>query len=158
MYVPHGPLPRLIPVRTSQITRVLSHWNVMPHVQDMTPHAVQIIKPKALPRRVGFISVSASHAVGCGFMLWPGHTKSLPCFSLTVQPDCLKGQVVSWTVRGYGLKKFPEINRKCWVSINHQTQGWPLVVLSIFKWKASQQLFCDCIDWEALLVYLFVWS
>ena len=63
MYVPRGPLPRLIPVRTSQITRVLSHWDVMLQVQDMSPHAVPIIKPRALQRLVDLFD---SVFVSCG--------------------------------------------------------------------------------------------
>ena len=66
--------------------------------------------------RVGLVvSVSASHTVGREFASRPGHTKDhykngtncLPAWhamrkgrSLTVQPDCLKGRVVSETVYG----------------------------------------------------------
>ena len=52
------------------------------------------------------VSVFVSHTVGRGFASWPGHTKNHhkmvqmpPCiarirpgWSLTVQPDCLKGR------------------------------------------------------------------
>ena len=67
-----------------------------------------------LPCQVSFVvSVSAPHTVGLGFPSRPVHTKDhhkigtncLPawhairkCWSLAVQPDCLKGRVVCGTV------------------------------------------------------------
>ena len=64
--------------------------------------------------RVGLVvSVSASRTIGSEFASRPGHTKDLhkngkDClpawhamrWSLTVQPDCLKGRVVCGTVYG----------------------------------------------------------
>ena len=71
---------------------------------------------RLLPHRGGLVvSVSASHAVGRGFASQSGHTKChhkngtncLPAFHvcvrvgvLTVQSDCLKGQVVRGTIYG----------------------------------------------------------
>ena len=55
------------------------------------------------------VSVSASHAVGCGFVYRLGHIKdhhekwlarSHKGMSLSVQPACLKGQVVYGMVYG----------------------------------------------------------